>query len=178
MSTEAEILEREISKKLATAEKSLEDLKLKQDVMHNRKVELQRDIKDLKKKLKEASYLNIDINVGEYYLLDQRDYIESWSPVEVMVLYKILGVKKGNNSVLVLKTSVKANEDDCFVNTKVTELKLNKFSDLLKQMPYKKISEKKYKEWIALTSEAFLDTHPKVIRYNDSEYSDKTDEED
>ena len=71
MSTEAEILEREISKKLATAERSLEDLKLKQDVIHNKKIELQRDIKDLKKKLKEASYLNIDITVGDCYLLDQ-----------------------------------------------------------------------------------------------------------
>lgn len=178
MSTEAEILEREISKKLAAAEKSLEDLKLKQDVMHNKKVELQRDIKDLKKKLKEASYLNIDINVGDCYLLDQRDYMESWSPVEVMVLYKVLGVKKGNNSVLVLKTSVKANEDDCFTHIKVSELKLNKFSELLKQLPYKKISEKKYKEWIALVSEAFLDTHPKLLKYNDSEYSCETYEED
>lgn len=178
MSTEAEILEREISKKLATAEKSLEDLKLKQDVMHNKKVELQRDIKDLKKKLKEASYLNIDINVGECYLLDQRDFIESWSPVEVMVLYKVLAVQKGENSVLVLKTSVKACQDDCTTIVKVTELKLNKFSDLLKQMPYKKISEKKYKEWIALTSEAFLETHPKLLRYNDYYDPFKVDEED
>lgn len=178
MSTEAEILEREISKKLATAEKSLEDIETKEEAMRNKKASLKKDIKDLKQKLKEAAYLNIDINVGECYLLDQRDFIKSWSPVEVMVLYKVLGVKKGNNSVLVLKTSVKANEDDCFTHIRVSELKLNKFSELLKQLPYKKISEKKYKEWFALASEVFLDTHPKLLSYNDSEYSDETYEED
>ena len=177
MSTETEILERELAKKLASAEKSLEDIETKEEAMRNKKASLKKDIKDLQRKLKEASYLNIDISVGDIYCLDQRDYIDSWSPVEVMVLYKVLGVKKGNNSVLVLKTTVKACQDDCTSNVKVTELKLNKFSDLLKQMPYKKISEKKYKEWLALTSEAFLDTHPKVLNYNDSDDSYEIDEE-
>lgn len=38
----------------------------------------------------------------------------------------------------------------------------------------KKIPE----EMVTLASEAFLDTHPKLLRYNDSEYSDETYEED
>lgn len=179
MSTEAEILEREISKKLATAERSLEDMVTKEEAMRNKKASLKKDIKDLKQRLKEISYLNIAIDVGEVYCLDMRKTInDNWGMSDILNIYKVLGVKKEQNSILVLKLTGRGNTEECTFSAKVAEMKLSKFSEIIKLLDYKKISEKKYCEYLSEASEAFLERNNKVINYNDPGDSYETYEED
>lgn len=173
MSTETEILERELSKKIATAEKSLEDIETKEEAMRNKKASLKRDIKELKQKLKEASYLNININVGEIYCLDMRkDINNGWGMADILNIYKVLGVKKEQNSILVLKLTGRGSDEECTFNAKVTEMKLSKFSEIIKMLDYKKITEAKYNSYLAQASEAFLDMNNKVLNYHDTEESE------